>query len=162
MKRLVWSGASSHPLPSTAVHLFPAHLCKPGCSWTTGSLCCSAATEAWEREPQRRHPLPHSPSSFSQPWHRCNYGTHVTGANSGAEKSQEINYTIEKRGERERVCWAELSQVGLLQLDLISYPIPSYWGPEHQHRTMLQGRGTHRPTAGANATLKCPLDLPRF
>lgn len=61
--------------------------------------------------------------------------------------------------ERERVCRAQLSQAGLLQLDLISYPIPSYWGPEGQHRTTLQGRGTRRPTAGANTTLSCPFVL---
>lgn len=65
----------------------------------------------------------------------------------------------EGEGERERVCRAQLSQAGLLQLDLIFYPIPSYWGPEGQHRTMLQGRSTRRPTAGANTTLSCPFVL---
>lgn len=120
MKGLVWSGASSHPLPHPhcCAPLPSLRLCQPGCSWTTGSLCCSAATEAWEREPQRRHPLPHSPSSFPQPRHRCNHGTHITGARSRAEKSQlRRDYTTERERRRE----SEYAGHSCLRLDFYNW-----------------------------------------
>lgn len=151
--------ATPFPRPHCCAPLPSLRLCKPGCSWTTGSLCCSAATEPWEREPQRRHPLPHSPSSFPSRGTGVAMAHILRGPEVELRRVRRLHHGEGDDRERERVCRAQLSQAGLLQLDLISYPIPSYWGPEGQHRTMLQGRGTRRPTAGANTTLSCPFVL---